>query len=162
MTFTCLNKEFSMKREKQCKKKNCSLLWHGEILTAGSFTIDTEVPILWFLSPACFFPHLVDLRHAQFGIQAEEEASIQNCQAVLVPVPQVLQVLVVDGGECIYADNGGKRRDSYKYLTELTKTTLNFHIQIGLTPPPGGSAAERRETHHLRLVCLTACVRRKI
>lgn len=96
-------------------KKNviCSLFgqrWRGKILTAGSFTIVPEVPLLRLLRPACFLPHLVDLRHAQFGVQAKEEASVQDGQVVLVPVPQVLQVLVVDGVECVHADDGGKNK----------------------------------------------------
>lgn len=76
-----------------------------KILTAGLFTVVKEVPLLWFLCPARFLPHLVDFRYAQFGVQAKEEASVQNREVVLVPVPQVLQVLVVDGGEGVYADN---------------------------------------------------------
>ena len=80
--------------------------FHVNILTAGSFTIVTEVAFLWLHSYARLVPHLVDLRHAEFRVQTEEETSIKNCQVVLIPVPQILQMLVVDGGERIHAENG--------------------------------------------------------
>lgn len=75
-----------------------------DILTAGSFTVVTEVALLGLLSYSCLFPHLVDFRHAEFRVEAEKEPSIQNSQVVLIPVPQILQVLVVDGGERIHPD----------------------------------------------------------
>lgn len=111
------------------------------MLTAGSFAIVTEVSLLRLLSPARFFPHLVDLRHAQLGVQAKEESSVQNCQVVLVPVPQVLQVLVVDGGECVYAENEKKRGKSYKYLNKFRKTEVSLRSIKGTPAPPtlGGS-----------------------
>lgn len=76
----------------------------SKILTAGSFAIVAEVALLGLPSYARLLPHLVDLRHAQFRILTEEEASIQNCQVVLIPVPKILQVLVVDGGERVHAE----------------------------------------------------------
>lgn len=106
VTFTCLNRRSLS--EALARLAKGARRWCGEILTAGSFAIVTEVSLLRLLSPARFFPHLVDLRHAQLGVQAKEESSVQNCQVVLVPVPQVLQVLVVDGGECVYAENEKK------------------------------------------------------
>lgn len=78
---------------------------HVDILTAGSFTIVAEIALLWLHSYSRLIPHLVDLRHAEFRVQAKKEASVQNGQVVLIPVPQELQVLVVDGGERIHADN---------------------------------------------------------
>lgn len=80
------------------------------ILTAGSFTVVTEVTLLWLHSYARLVPHVVDLRHAEFGVKTEEETSGPNSQVVLTPVPQILQVLVVDGREGIHADNGRRRR----------------------------------------------------
>lgn len=77
----------------------------AQILTAGSFAVVAKVPLLWFYGYARLVPHLVDLRHAELRVQAKEKASVQNSQVVLIPVPQILQVLVVDGGECIHAGN---------------------------------------------------------
>lgn len=61
-----------------------------DILTAGSFAIVTEIPLLWLHSDACLIPHLVDLRHAEFRVQAKGEPSSQNSQVMLIPVPQIL------------------------------------------------------------------------
>lgn len=69
------------------------------ILTTGSFPIVAEITLLWLHRYVCLFPHLMDLRHAEFGVQTKEQTSGPNSQIVLTPVPQVLQVLVVDGGE---------------------------------------------------------------
>lgn len=69
------------------------------VLTACSFTVVAEITFHWLHGYACLFPHGVDLRHAQFGVQTEEQTTGLNTQVVLIPVPQVLQVLVVDGGE---------------------------------------------------------------
>lgn len=87
------------------------------ILTAGSFTVVTEISLLWLHSDARLLPHRVNLRHAEFGVQTEEETSISNRQVVLTPVPQVLQVLVVDGGERIHADNRRRSRGGYSQPT---------------------------------------------
>lgn len=76
----------------------------SEILTAGSFAVVAEVPLLGLPSYARLLPHLVDLRHAQFRVLTKEETSVQNCQVVLVPVPKILQVLVVDGGERVHPE----------------------------------------------------------
>lgn len=136
MTFTCLNRRILTEASAWLAKGDV-----GEILTAGSFAIVTEVSLLLLLRPARFFPHLVDLRHAQLWVQAKEETSMQNCQVVLVPVPQVLQVLVVDGGECVYAENEKKKKKegkSYKYLNKLIKTKVSYRSFKGspkATPP---------------------------
>lgn len=76
----------------------------SEILTAGSFAVVAEVALLGLHSYARLLPHLVDLRHAQFRVLTKEETSVQNCQVVLVPVPKILQVLVVDGGERVHSE----------------------------------------------------------
>lgn len=58
---------------------------------------------------ARLFPHGVNLRHAELGVELEEQPSIHNGQVVLVPVPQVLQVLVVDGQERVCTDERKER-----------------------------------------------------
>lgn len=45
---------------------------HTNLLTIGSFAIVAEIPFLWLHSYASFIPHLVDLRHAEFGVLTEE------------------------------------------------------------------------------------------
>lgn len=123
-------------------------------LTAGSFTVVTEIPLLRLHRYPRLIPHGVDLRHAEFGVQSEEEASSPNGQVVLTPVPQVLQVLVVDGRERIHADNGRRGGDAFQpshtdqQFTYLTVTQTWF-MEAGLVSnvvswndlflPPGGS-----------------------
>lgn len=131
-------------------------------LTAASFAVVPEVSLLRLLGPARFLPHLVDLRHAQLGVQAKEEASVQNCQVVLVPVPQVLQVLVVDGGECVDAENGEKKKGGkcYKYFNKSMKTEVSYRSMRGTPPPPAPPPPTFGD--QLGSLCLTACVHRKI
>lgn len=133
VTFTCLNRRILTEAPAWLAKGDV-----GEILTAGSFAIITEVSLLLLLRPARFFPHLVDFWHAQLWVQAKEETSMQNCQVVLVPVPQVLQVLVVDGGECVYAENEKKKKEgkSYKYLNKFMKTKVSYRSFRGTPKAP--------------------------
>ncbi len=98
------------------KKVDQSSKVHVDVLTAGSFTVVTEVTLLWLHSDARLIPHRVDLGHTEFGVLTEEETSSPNGQVVLTPVPKILQVLVVDGGERIHADNGGRSRGGYNHL----------------------------------------------
>lgn len=108
VSFTCLNRrildEASAHLAKGGRRRR------ADTLTAAFFAIVPEVSLRRLLEPARSFPHLVDLRHAQFGVQAKEESSVQNRHFVMLPVPQVLQVLVVDGGECVYAKNGEEKK----------------------------------------------------
>lgn len=80
------------------------------LLTAGSFPVVAEVALLWFHGDVRLIPHGVDLRHAEPGVLPEEEASGPNSQVVLTPVPQVLEIVIVDGGERIHAGNGRRQR----------------------------------------------------
>lgn len=41
--------------------------------------------------------HFSDFRHAQFGVVVEERAAAMNGEVVFGPVPQLTQVLVVQG-----------------------------------------------------------------
>lgn len=99
------------------------------LLTAGSFAVVTEIALLRLHGDACLVPHLVDLRHAQLRVEVEKQAPIQNGQVVLIPVPQVLQALVVDGGERVHPDDG--RRQVRGYLLAA--------LHVKKTKPPGGS-----------------------
>lgn len=96
------------------------------VLTAGSFTVVTEVTLLWLHSDARLIPHGVDLGHAEFGVLSEEETSSPNSQVVLTPVPQKLQVLVVDGGERIHADDGRRSRGGYNHLIQRCEQNVFF------------------------------------
>lgn len=58
------------------------------------------VPLLAALGSGHFL-HLVDLRQAEFGVVVEEELALSDREVVLVPVPQLPQVLVVQGVERI-------------------------------------------------------------
>ena len=65
----------------------------------------------------------MDLRHAELGVELEEEASGADRQVVRGPVPQELQVLVVDGRERIHpggtkGQTDGRREGETERRTE--------------------------------------------
>lgn len=80
-------------------------------LTVGLLAVVAEIAFHRLDGDAGLFPHGVDLRHAELGVELEEQPSVQNGQVVLVPVPQVLQVLVVDGRERVRT---GQRKERKK------------------------------------------------
>lgn len=96
------------------------------LLTAGSFAVVTEIALLRLHGDARLVPHLVDLRHAQLGVEVEKQAPVQNGQVVLIPVPQVLQALVVDGGERIHPDDGGRQMRGYLLAALHVEKTRTF------------------------------------
>lgn len=49
------------------------------------------------------FLHFSDFRHAEFGVVVEECAAALNGEVVLGPVPQLAQVLVVQGVKGVIA-----------------------------------------------------------
>ena len=73
----------------------------GPRLTAGSVPVVAEVLLLEATAHARLVPHEADLRHAEARVGLEEEAAVVDGQVVLLPVPQVLQLLVVERGEGI-------------------------------------------------------------
>lgn len=83
------------------------------VLTARSFAVVPEITLLRLSGDASLLPHLVDLRHAQFRVQSKEQTPVLDGQVVLLPVPQLLQVLVVDGRERIHAVDGRRWRRGY-------------------------------------------------
>lgn len=99
-----------------------------DLLTAGSFAVVTEIALLWLHGDARLFPHLVDLRHAQLGVEVEKQASVQNGQVVLIPVPQVLQALVVDGGERVHPDDGKRQARGYLLAALHVKKNNIYHL----------------------------------
>ena len=63
------------------------------VVLGGDVVLD--LPVLG----ACDFLHLAYLRHAQLGVIVEEHAAVADGQLVLGPVPQLPEVLVVQGVE---------------------------------------------------------------
>ena len=94
-----------------------------ETLTAGPVAVVPEVPVLALLGHPGLLPHLVDLRHAELGVELEEEAAGADRQVVRGPVPQELQVLVVDGRERVHpggtdgrTEGGTERRTEGSFM----------------------------------------------
>lgn len=111
-----------------CLEMTCTHNGWRSILTAGSFSIVTEITLLRFRSYARLLPHGVNLRQAEFLVFTKEETSGPNGQIVLIPVPQGLQVLVVDGGERIHAGDG--RRSAHIMNVSQrgrSRTVCTFH-----------------------------------
>lgn len=68
----------------------------GGLVSIGA---QSDVILLVSLLGSCHFLHFSDFRHAQFGVVVEEGAAALNGEVVLGPVPQLAQVLVVQGVE---------------------------------------------------------------
>lgn len=70
-------------------------------LTRGLVPVGLQgnvIPLLAPLGSGNFF-HLVDFRQAEFGIVVEEELPLSDGEVVLAPVPELPQVLIVQGVE---------------------------------------------------------------
>lgn len=75
------------------------------IFTACTVSIVAEISFQKLLLNSCFLPHFADLGHAEFGVQAEIEFSSINGEIVLGPVPQKLEMLVIQGSKGIHAED---------------------------------------------------------
>lgn len=73
----------------------------AEVLTRGLVSVGLGGDVV--LDLPLFGPrhllHLADLGHAEFGVVVEKHASLQDGQLVFGPVPELPQVLVVQGME---------------------------------------------------------------
>lgn len=65
------------------------------ILTAGSVAVVSEIANIEAALDARLLPHLADLRCAEFWVGSEEQLSRLDGQVMLLPVPKVLELLVV-------------------------------------------------------------------
>lgn len=54
-------------------------------------------------------PHLADLGHAELGVGSEEQLSCFYGEVVLLPVPEVLELLVVERREGVHAGETKER-----------------------------------------------------
>lgn len=72
-------------------------------LTAGSVSIVSEIALIKAALDARLLPHLADLGHAELRVGAEEELSRPDGEIVLLPVPEVLELVVVERGEGVHA-----------------------------------------------------------
>lgn len=65
--------------------------------TAGSVAVVPELALVKAALDARLLPHLVDLGHAQLRVGSEEQLARLDCEVVLGPVPQILELMVVKG-----------------------------------------------------------------
>lgn len=84
---------------KQTNKKKC----HRATLTAGSVPIIPEDALLKVALDARLIPHLADLGHAQLWVGSEKQLTRLDGEVVLLPVPKILQLLVVKRRESVHA-----------------------------------------------------------
>lgn len=78
-------------------------IWTASERTAGSVAVVSEVTFVEALRNARLLPHLLDLRNAELGIGPKEQLPVPDGEVVLLPVPQVLQLLVVERREGVHA-----------------------------------------------------------
>lgn len=72
-------------------------------LTAGSVAVVPEIALIKAAPDARLLPHLADLGHAQLGVGSERQLSCLDGEVVLLPVPKILELLVVDCHEGVHA-----------------------------------------------------------
>lgn len=75
--------------------------------TGGLVSVGAQRDVILLVSPlgSRHFLHFSDFRHAQFGVVVEEGAAAMNGEVVFGPVPQLTQVLVVQGVEGVKTAN---------------------------------------------------------
>lgn len=64
-------------------------------LTAGSIPVVSEIALIKAALDARFLPHAADLRHAELWVGSKKQLPCFDGQIVLLPVPQILELLVV-------------------------------------------------------------------
>lgn len=72
-------------------------------LTAGSVAVVSEIALIKVALDARLVPHFADLRHAELRVGSEKQLSCFDREVVLLPVPKILELLVVDCREGIGA-----------------------------------------------------------
>lgn len=99
------NLGFTWKRERMnirsglIQHSNCAETKIAAALTEGLVGVRRDADfVLPVLGPGHFF-HADDLRLAEFGVVAEVHPAVEDGEVVFVPVPQLPQVLVVEGVE---------------------------------------------------------------
>lgn len=75
-------------------------------LTAGSVAVVPEIALIKAALGARFLPHLANLGHAQLWVGSEKQLSRLDGEVVLLPVPKILELLVVECREGIHAREG--------------------------------------------------------
>lgn len=80
-------------------------------LTAGSVAVASEFALDEVALDARLLPHLADLRHAQLGVGSEVQLPRADGEVVLLPVPQILELLVVERRKGVHAGGGGEREE---------------------------------------------------
>lgn len=87
----------------------------GGLVSVGALS---DVILLVALLGSRHFFHFSDFRHAEFGVVVEERAAALNGEVVLGPVPQLTQVLVVQGVEgVITVRNGRNVKDVFRGIS---------------------------------------------
>lgn len=84
-------------------------------LTGGLVSVGAQSDVILlvaFLGSRHFF-HFSDFRHAEFGVVVEECAAALNGEVVLGPVPQLTQVLVVQGVEGVITEKRQKCKRTF-------------------------------------------------
>lgn len=72
-------------------------------LTTGSVAVVSEIALIKVALDACLVPHFADLGHAELWVGSEEQLSCFDGEVVLLPVPKILELLVVECREGVHA-----------------------------------------------------------
>lgn len=72
-------------------------------LTAGSVAVVSEIALIEAALDARLVPHVADLGHAELWVGPEGQLSCLDGEVVLLPIPKILELLVVHCHEGIHA-----------------------------------------------------------
>jgi len=72
-------------------------------LTTGPVAVVPEIALIEAALDARLLPHLADLGHAELRVGPEEQLSRLDGEVVLLPVPKILELLVVNCREGVHA-----------------------------------------------------------
>lgn len=107
----------------------------GGLVSVGALS---DVILLVALLGSRHFLHFSDFRHAEFGVVVEESAAALNGEVVLGPVPQLTQVLVVQGVEGVKTVKNGRN------VKDIFRGIFSFFPQL---EKQGEKRKEKKETH---------------
>lgn len=140
-----------------CHSNSCSnrSSLRAEVLTRSLVSVGLGGDVVLDLSllEARHLLHLVDLRHAEFGVVMEKHASLQDGQLVLGPVPQLPQVLVVQRVEGVISIRANKALHGHSHnhnqVGVLIKSSLSNLRSKCLSVPMKARRAYRNPPHHV-------------
>lgn len=116
--------------------------------TAGPIAVVAEVALVKAALDACLLPHLVDLGYAHLRVGSEKQLSRLDREVVLGPVPQVLELMVVKGGEGVHAGDTQQRTQRERQHGSGGRGNVYRHARATAGTIMDRPQARRSDTQH--------------